>query len=47
LFYARTTNEAPELIKKFTGRGGFESLFPLTHMNRHNNKHAGENKTET
>ena len=28
-------------------RGGFQSPFPLTHMNRHNNKHAGKTKIET
>ena len=31
-------------IKKLRSRGGFQSPFPLTHMNRHNNKHAGKTK---
>jgi hypothetical protein len=33
--------------KKLHNRGGFQAAFPLTHMNRHNNKHAGKTKTET
>jgi hypothetical protein len=33
--------------KKLHGRGGFQSPFPLTHMNRHNNKHAGKNQNQT
>jgi hypothetical protein len=38
----------PEAIeKKLRSRGGFQSPFPLTHMNRHNNKHAEKTKTET
>ena len=32
--------------KKLHSRGGFQSPFPLTHMNRHNNKHAGKTKTK-
>src|SRR6266478_3324707 len=32
--------------KKLRLRGGFQSPFPLTHMNRHNNKHAGKTKTK-
>jgi hypothetical protein len=47
LFYARTTNHAPKAIKKLRNRGGFQAAFPLTHMNRHNKKHAGKTKTET
>ena len=38
----------PEAIeKKLRSRGGFEAGSPLSHMNRHNNKHAGKTKTET
>jgi hypothetical protein len=47
LFYARTTNHTPKAIKKYEIVGGFQAAFPLTHMNRHNNKHAGKTKTET
>src|SRR6476659_2694366 len=46
LFYARTTNHAPKAIKKYEIVGGLQAAFPLTHMNRHNNKHAGENQIQ-
>ena len=36
----------PEAIKKLRSSGGFEAGFPLTHMNRHNNQHAGKTKTK-
>jgi hypothetical protein len=32
--------------KKLHSRGGFQAPFPLTHMNRHNNRHAGKTKTK-
>jgi hypothetical protein len=35
-----------ERSKKLQNRGGFQAAFPLTHMNRHNNKHAGKTKTK-
>jgi hypothetical protein len=53
LLYAANSNgqkiftARPEAIKKNCGiGGGFEPGFPLTHMNRHNNQHAGETKTK-
>src|SRR4030095_14540494 len=33
--------------EKLRSRGGFQAAFPLTQMNRHNNKHAGKTKKET
>jgi hypothetical protein len=33
--------------KKVRSRGGFQSGFPLYHMNRHYNSHAGKPKTES
>ena len=44
MFYPRTTNHAPKAIKKLRSRGGFQSAFPLTHMNRHNNRTPEEPK---
>jgi hypothetical protein len=35
----------PEAIKKkLRSRGGFEGVSPLSHMNRHQIEHAGENQ---
>lgn len=36
---------AAEAAKKnCAAGGGFQAGFPLTHMNRHNNQHAGKTK---
>lgn len=38
---------AAEAAKKnCAAGGGFQAGFPLTHMNRHNNHHAGKTKTK-
>jgi hypothetical protein len=38
--------EAVSVAKKLRRCGGFQAVSPLTHMNRHNNKHAGKTKTK-
>jgi hypothetical protein len=40
------TLSAARSTQKLRSRGGFETGFPLTHMNRHNNQPAGKTKTK-
>ena len=43
IFYSTTGGNR----KKPRSRGGSQAASSLTHMNRHNNKHAGKTKIET